>query len=254
MFFEKENLSFNILDVVRLDQKNSRTVNSRRNFDALSFRFSADTQIHSSRGDFRLGDGDVCFVPANLNYARNALRDELIVVHFTTGNWSFSQIEHFSPRAPQVFAELFGKIYKIWNEKDVGYFYRAAALFCEILAECYRENYRLMPNESSVGKIDSAVNYLNLHFTDPNLRISDAAEMSFVSEIYFRKLFLEKYGVSPKKYLVTLKIQRAAELIAEGYHSLKEVAALSGYPDYQYFCTQFKRVKGVSPSEYKYNY
>ena len=38
------------------------------------------------------------------------------------------------------------------------------------------------------------------------------------------------------------------------FYSIKEVATLSGYRDYKYFSTEFKRIKGVSPSEYLYNY
>ena len=43
MFFKKESLSFNILDLLELKQENITMVNSGRNFSALSFRRKADT-------------------------------------------------------------------------------------------------------------------------------------------------------------------------------------------------------------------
>ncbi|MBQ4150610.1 MAG: helix-turn-helix transcriptional regulator, partial [Clostridia bacterium] len=65
-----------------------------------------------------------------------------------------------------------------------------------------------------------------------------------------RKIFKAEYGISPQKYIINLRIQKATELIETGDYSLKEVALLSGYNDYKYFSAEFKRLLGVSPSEY----
>ena len=75
-----------------------------------------------------------------------------------------------------------------------------------------------------------------------------------MSEVYFRKLFKEEYGVSPQKYIIDLRIQNAVGLISTGYYSLKEVAYMSGYSDYKYFSVEFKKKMGISPSEYIYDY
>ena len=45
MFFEKELLSFNILDVLELKQQDVNMFNSGRNFSALSFRFRSDAVL-----------------------------------------------------------------------------------------------------------------------------------------------------------------------------------------------------------------
>ena len=75
-----------------------------------------------------------------------------------------------------------------------------------------------------------------------------------MSEVYFRRLFNLEFGTSPQKYIVHLRILHAKGLISTGYHTLKEVAYLSGYTDYKYFSVEFKKKVGVSPSEYVYNY
>jgi AraC-like DNA-binding protein len=71
-----------------------------------------------------------------------------------------------------------------------------------------------------------------------------------MSEVYFRRLFKEEYGVSPQKFIIDLRIQNAVALISTGYYSLKEVALMSGYSDYKYFSIEFKKAMGVSPSQY----
>ena len=92
------------------------------------------------------------------------------------------------------------------------------------------------------------------NYKKSDLSIKEIADRSYMSEVYFRKLFKEEYGVSPQKYVKNLRIQNAVGLISAGYYSLKEIAYMSGYNDYKYFSVEFKKKIGVSPSEYLYNY
>ena len=71
-----------------------------------------------------------------------------------------------------------------------------------------------------------------------------------MSEVYFRKIFKEDLGTSPQKYIIKLRLQKAADLIETGDYSLKEIAVMSGYNDYKYFSSEFKHLFGTSPSEY----
>lgn len=251
MFYEKEMLAFHLLDVWELKQDKYSAFNKGRNFSALSFRFDTDASLQY--GDCRIfvQNQSVCYVPARLDYTRIATRDNLIVIHFDTTNYHARDIEYFQPRNPQALAELFREILDCWNQKAVGYQYECASILCKIFAECYRQNYKT-PTKGS--KIEKSVDYIQKHFRDSNLKIKDAAEQSFISEVYFRRLFKETFGTSPRKYIVTLRIQNAVGLISAGYFSLSEVAVMSGYNDYKYFSVEFKRVMGVSPSEYMYNF
>ena len=92
------------------------------------------------------------------------------------------------------------------------------------------------------------------NFADPDITISLAAKMSNVSEVYFRKMFKNEFGVSPKKYLINARIRLAVNLIESGYYSLSEIAAKCGFTDYKYFSTEFGRIMGVSPSKYHYSF
>ena len=82
--------------------------------------------------------------------------------------------------------------------------------------------------------------------------ISRALDFSSVN--YFSRLFKERFGISPQKYIIGLRIRHAIALLATGYHTPREVAYLSGYTDYKYFSVEFKRETGVSPTKYRYNY
>ena len=75
-----------------------------------------------------------------------------------------------------------------------------------------------------------------------------------MSDTYFRKLFKEEFGMSPKQYVIRHRIQHAASLIIAGYYTLEEIAEHCGYNDYKHFSVEFKKLTGVSPSKYVYNY
>ena len=251
MFFEKELISFTILEVLELKQKNANLYNSGRNFCALSFRTRANTVLKTKYDEFSLKDGDVLFVPARLDYNRSSKIDEMIVVHFETANCTTKDIEFFSPQNPEDFKKLFENILDCWNKKEAGYKYKCAALFNEILLLCYRQNAKAKPASSSIQR---SVDFLLNNYKNPNLTIKEIAAESFISEVYFRKLFKDENGISPQKYIIRLRIQYAKKLISTGYYSLKEIALMAGYTDYKYFSTEFKKLVGVSPSEYFYNY
>lgn len=251
MFFEKEMLSFNILDVLELKQKNVNISNGGRNFNALSFRYLSDTHIRAGEKEYYMPTGAVSYVPARLDYNRIATVDELIVIHFDTTSYHTQNIEFFISENPNVFAELFRNILECWNKKELGYRYRCSGMLYEIFAECYAQNFKSKPRSS---KIENSVDYIMKNYKNHELSMQEIAKRSFMSEVYFRKLFKEEYGVSPQKYIINLRIQNAVGLISTGYYSLKEIAYMSGYNDYKYFSVEFKRITGVSPSEYLYNY
>ena len=68
--------------------------------------------------------------------------------------------------------------------------------------------------------------------------------------IYERRVFKAHFGISPRIYIIRLRIEHAQRLIDAGYHSVSEVAELCGFANSKYFATEFKKITGVSPSSY----
>ena len=67
----------------------------------------------------------------------------------------------------------------------------------------------------------------------------------------FRRIFEKCIGQKPLDYLNKLRIDYAKELLQSGFYNIESVAAMCGFRDPKYFSTVFKRVRGISPSEYK---
>ena len=251
MFYENETISFHILDVLTLKQTNVNVFNRGRNFNALSFRCSSDAVLTTDTKTYPMQDNSITFIPAHLDYTRSAKTDELIVVHFETTDYNTRNIEYFQADHETTLGTLFQKILAKWEKKETGYRLQCSAILYEIFAECYRKNHQ---DKMKHSKIQASVEYIHLNFKNAGLRMKEISKQSFMSEVYFRKLFKAEYGISPQKYIMDLRIKNAAGLLLTGYYSLKEIAYASGYNDYKYFLVEFKKAMGVSPSEYAQRY
>lgn len=251
MIFEQESITFQILDVFYFDQKNLNLKNFKRNFDALSFRINADTIIKYKEKQLEFTDNSIGFFPADTDYIRTTKRDKMIVVHFKAFNYHTSEIQKFVPSDYKKYHELFEKILNCWNKKDASYKHDAAALLNLIFAELYKDNKKIYKHDS---KIDLSIKYIEENCFNKDFSLKIAAKESFISDTYFRKLFKQEFKISPKQYVINRRIKYAASLIIAGYHTLEEISALCGYNDYKHFSVEFKKVTGVSPSKYVYDY
>lgn len=67
---------------------------------------------------------------------------------------------------------------------------------------------------------------------------------------YISNVFSKEVGITFSNYLTQVRIEKAKELLKEGKHKIYEIACMVGYNDSQYFCRVFKKITGLSTSEY----
>lgn len=68
---------------------------------------------------------------------------------------------------------------------------------------------------------------------------------------YVSQMFRKSLGTSFKEYILAYRISQAKELIEQTNRSMREVSLSVGYEDYFQFSKIFKKVVGVSPTEYR---
>lgn len=83
-----------------------------------------------------------------------------------------------------------------------------------------------------------------------HITISDIAASLGVSASYLCIIFTEMYGISPKQYLTSYRMDIAKSLLRSGGHKVKEVGSLVGYQNQLHFSAEFKNVFGMSPLAY----
>ncbi|MBE6651758.1 MAG: helix-turn-helix transcriptional regulator [Ruminococcaceae bacterium] len=93
--------------------------------------------------------------------------------------------------------------------------------------------------------------YIDENFNLPEFSITLLAERIEMSEVYLRKLFRAQYGISPSKYLISVRLKNAKKLMKYPFLTLEECALQSGFSSLQYFCRLFKKETGISPGKYR---
>lgn len=100
------------------------------------------------------------------------------------------------------------------------------------------------------GIIPKVLEYLNNNYCS-DISLNDAAKNVNLSYHYFSKIFKDEIGKSFTDYLTELRIEKSMELLANHNMSIKEVCQKIGYNDANYYCKSFKKITGMTPTEYK---
>lgn len=84
------------------------------------------------------------------------------------------------------------------------------------------------------------------------IRIQDVADLFGLNYSYLCHMFRKSIGISPNEYLIVKRMEMAKKLLSQpGDLSIKDIAAMIGYPDQYYFSRAFKAYAGKSPSDYR---
>ena len=98
--------------------------------------------------------------------------------------------------------------------------------------------------------VDSAVAYLKANYRS-NVTLKGTAEAIFTSPGHLSRVFSECMGQNFGEYLNELRLRQAISLLKKSRGSISEIAAASGFSSPNYMGEVFRRVIGVSPSEYR---
>ncbi|MFD2699055.1 response regulator [Paenibacillus shunpengii] len=115
-------------------------------------------------------------------------------------------------------------------------------LVLDALDTWYADEYR--------GSIEKAKVYIAEHY-GTELSLEEVADYAGLNPHYFSKIFHERCGITFIDYLTGIRIERARELLSDPRHILKDISQRIGYRDPNYFSRVFKKMVGMSPSEYR---
>ncbi len=102
------------------------------------------------------------------------------------------------------------------------------------------------------GSIQRALDYLHAHFREEVSR-DDLALAAGVNPSHFTRLFGQTLGMTPRRYLLKIRIDHARELFKSGDAdlTLDEVACQCGFYDQSHFGMEFRKQVGITPNLYR---
>ena len=211
-----------------------------RNYNSLSYRLDGEVEFVFDGEKAVSGKDMLTFVPADCAYDTRVLgQGRMLVAHFETASPVLDKPCILKPEEPPLYRNLF---FTLLGTRDP---YMAVANLYVIFSKLRGEiKARHEP------RLSTAIAYMEEHLADSALGIGRLADYAGVSEVYFRKLFLQYYGIQPVKYLRKRRIELAKALLSTGYYSVLEVAERSGFTGNSYFTAEFKKETGLTPSAY----
>ena len=134
-------------------------------------------------------------------------------------------------------------ILKIYSKEEL------EAQFIHIITELAIEIQEQIRSEID-GIIPTVLKYLNNNYSE-NITLDDAAKSVNLSYHYFSKIFKDEVGKNFIDYLTELRIEKSMKFLENQRLSIKEVCHKIGYNDPNYYCKIFKKVTGMTPTEFR---
>lgn len=113
---------------------------------------------------------------------------------------------------------------------------------------CYlAKNYSVAVYSEPIPK---AMLYIDLNLASP-ISTRDIAADQFLSPNYLSARFHQETGKTISDFILEKRIKMSCKLLKTARMSIQNVAAAVGIEDTSYFTKQFKRIKGVSPTQFR---
>ncbi len=98
--------------------------------------------------------------------------------------------------------------------------------------------------------IRQAKQYIDQHYAE-KIILEDLADVVGLNPVYFSVLFKEKTGMNFTAYLLSVRMEKAKQMLVETNETISAIGESVGYKDSRYFSQTFARAVGVKPALYR---
>jgi AraC-like DNA-binding protein len=202
---------------------------------------------------FEAKKSDVLYLAKDAVYEMkvNCDRYEFFVVNFNFMSDTPRQSAVYPTASPTYAHQLFSSLC-FSRESDTQFsFAKKMGVVYKIIEIVAQSSDRAYVRGSNKEKIELIADKIHLNFSSKQLSVADLASASGFSEVYFRKLFLKRFGITPSKYIIQTRISHAIKLMAFDALTLEDISDECGFSSLPYFSKLFKSIVGESPAVYR---
>ncbi len=246
MFDKIENLK--PVSVIRGVASISRIYENRETH-ALIFKLNGTTRYDINGKTIYHNQNELLFIPKGESYKVELVSEPpsyYLLINFNA-HIPFACSHKFNLGNVTDVSFLLGRIDKLRTNTNK---LKCLSVIYEILALAKESEHTAYIRDESYLLINPAVKYLEEHIFDSTLKIGELHKKTPVSDTYFRRIFIARFGVSPKRFVTNKRLTQAKAIIDNGeFNSIGEVARLCGFEDPLYFSKIYKNTYGVPPSK-----
>jgi len=99
-------------------------------------------------------------------------------------------------------------------------------------------------------RFEKVIGHIHRNYCDP-IASKELARIAGLSVSQFERRFGDAFGVSPRQYLLRIRIEAAARLLASTEKTVSEIAIACGFHDHAHFSKSFRKMMHASPTRYR---
>ena len=120
-----------------------------------------------------------------------------------------------------------------------------STLLEKVMEDCWADR-----RSASWGRVEEIRLFLENSYME-RITLESLAQKFFMERTYLGHMFNRAMGISPIKYLSTVRIRKIKEFLRFTNNILAEIAEKNGFSSEQYLSRAFKDMEGISPREYR---
>lgn len=161
----------------------------------------------------------------------------------------------FTPHKPMIISSIKDTLETIIRNHSQHESFLIAQLYLLVdhLIRFSKHSPQQRPNEIHSFYIREAIHYIQDHYMD-NPSVDQLADICHLNRNYFTRLFKQELHMTPSQFIMTYRINQSCELLASTNRSIRDIAEQIGYSNQFNFSSAFKRVKGMTPMEWRRRY
>lgn len=150
------------------------------------------------------------------------------------------------------YADLLTDIYALASSSDYIRDMRINGKLNDLLTLLMESSWHQGNSSNAPKRMDISLvkSFLDEHYSE-KLSLESVASQFFIDKHYLARLFKEQYGVTLVTYLQQVRITHAKRMLRFTDKSIEEIGLECGIGELNYFSRVFKKLEGVSPSEFR---
>ena len=113
-----------------------------------------------------------------------------------------------------------------------------------------RQSLQIGNSGLSQRQLLQVLDYIDAHL-GCEIKLANLAQLVDISQFHFGRLFKQSLGLSPHKYLLQQRVERAKQLLKQTDQSIADIALDCGFNSHSHLSGQFRRLTGMTPRAYR---
>ncbi len=226
---------------------------------SLQFIDTGNAFVDNGQQKKLVSPGDFVLVRPGVSYTYSVPEDTLLtkrgilvsngqIMSLLCNQGALADNDYFHLPEPWKVDELYNQIRKcICEEGEVSPVQKLSGLVYLLLLELISQTGC---EERPVNDFDALTKSIRNNLKE-NYSLSFLAEKMHTTERSLVRLFRKNLKCSPMEYVIRMRLEHAARMLALDHSSMKNIASDSGFNSFSYFSRLFRRYYGMPPGEYR---